>query len=89
MPLEYQMLSEPVDNLEAIEAALQANWEPFAVAPILVPRRHSAGKGNTMHHVSHVFFRRQYHNEDREPLSSTRHTNWAGNPPDEADHAAE
>jgi hypothetical protein len=29
-----------------------------------------------------VFFRRQFHNEDREPLSSTKHPNAAGNEDD-------
>jgi hypothetical protein len=64
MPLEFAMLSESLSDKEAIEIALQQNWEPFSVWD------------------GRVFFRRQFHNEDREPLSSTRHKNAAGNEED-------
>lgn len=73
MPLEYQMVNEPIENGDEIELLLQKNWEPFAVV-----------KGE-------VWFRRQYHNEEREPQSSTHaaNRNWMGNEPDEEDMVVE
>lgn len=58
------MLTESLDDLDAIERALSQNWEPFAV------------------YRGEVYFRRQFHNEEREPLSSTKHPNAAGNEAD-------
>jgi hypothetical protein len=71
MPLEYQMANEPIEDVEAIELLLRAQWEPFAV------------------YKGEVWFKRMYHNEDREPQSSTRHSNWMGNEPDAADMVEE
>lgn len=58
------MLTEALEDVEAIELALSQNWEPFAV------------------YRGEIYFRRQFHNEDHEPLSSTKHPNTAGNEPD-------
>lgn len=81
MGIEWAMIDEPIDDEEAIVSALKNGFEPFAVEAKLVPRKVKGGK--TMHHISHIYFRKQFFNEDSEAKSSTRpeNENWSGKYP--------
>lgn len=67
MGLEWQVISEPIDDEELSETWLRRGWEPFAVAP------DETGKMS-------LWMKQQVFTERNEAKSSTHaeNTNWAG-----------